>query len=103
MSGSAGGADFSTRTAYTYPRCSANWLPPLWRNQPATMVAFWPSVFQPGFVDVVTVIAKRLPIVHAPKQKHVAAMRNNVIDQGGDQGASVTQVDAPGMQRQERF
>ena len=47
------------------------------------MIALRPQVLRPGLVDVVAVIAKPLPVVHAPEQHGVATMGGHVIDQCG--------------------
>lgn len=67
------------------------------------MVALGPSVLQARFVDVVAVIAQPLPIRSIPKQRAVPAMRLFVIDQGCQDSATIAEVDAPRMQRKERF
>ena len=55
------------------------------------------------FVDVVTVIAKRLPVVHAPEQRLVAFVRNAMVNERGNQRATFAQVLAPRVYGEERF
>lgn len=67
------------------------------------MIPLRPLIFHPSFMHRVTVGTKRLPVIRAPKQDHVTAMRNDVIDQGGQECATFAQVYAPGIRRQERL
>lgn len=64
------------------------------------MIAFRSRILRSRLVDVMAVVAKPLPVVHAPEQHQVATMRDAVIDQGGQEGAAVAQLHAPGVDRQ---
>ena len=71
-------------------------------DEPPSVIALRPTCFQSGFVDVMAVIAKRLPVIHAPEQRAVTLVGDDVIDQGGNQGTAVAQVDAPRIAREEQ-
>lgn len=95
------GAGFVTGPVYPYPRCSA--IPTVaLLDEPTAMIALRPTCFQSGFVDVVAMGTKRRPVIHPPEQRAVPLVGDDVIDQGSDQRATVTQVDAPGITREEQ-
>lgn len=45
------------------------------------MIALRPLRLDPGFVNVVTVLAQRLPVRLVPEQPHIPPVRYAVIDQ----------------------
>ena len=59
------------------------------------VIALRPGSFHPRLVDVMAVIAKRLPVIDAPEQHHIPPVRDYVIHQRCQQRASVAEIDAP--------
>ena len=67
------------------------------------MIAARAFRFFARLVNVMTVIAQALPVRTVPELHHVTAMRNDVIDQRCQPGATITQLDAPRVHSQVRL
>lgn len=66
------------------------------------MVALRAFRFHPCLMDVMAVIAQRLPVGAIPKQHHVTLVRFHMVNQRSNEGTTFPQVHAPGIARQER-